>query len=104
MHWFSDDSPQAQAYEQVSDPTQDPNHTSDIVAGAAAYEAVMVYYAHVAQNGDPDDSEKTKELLRGFVSAFVDREQEMKGLDIDVDATKQLGFKQVEEAYESSKE
>ncbi|KAJ1303272.1 hypothetical protein OPQ81_011469 [Rhizoctonia solani] len=81
MGWFSDDSFHADAYEQV---TQRPNEASwshELIAGAAAFEAAKAYEKHVAANGEPDSHATAKELLAGFVGAFLDREVETKGFD-----------------------
>jgi hypothetical protein len=82
MGWFSEDSFQANAYDQV---TQRPHEASwshelignvfntdysnlkiwfdKIVAGAAAFEAAKAYENHLAENGQPDSHATAKELM-----------------------------------------
>ncbi|TEB35713.1 hypothetical protein FA13DRAFT_1788324 [Coprinellus micaceus] len=72
MGWFSDDSDQAQAYDQVVNAPHKAELSHELIAAAASYEA---------KNGPPDDHAKAKELLAGFSGFFVDRLVETKGLD-----------------------
>ncbi|KAI9932634.1 hypothetical protein ASPWEDRAFT_33535 [Aspergillus wentii DTO 134E9] len=98
MGWFSDDSEQAQAYNQYQ--SAEPHEASlshELIAGAASFEAAKAYENHVAENGKPDSHATAKELLAGFAGAFVDREVETKGLDfIDREKAKH----QAKEHYE----
>ncbi|KAJ3530603.1 hypothetical protein NM688_g7686 [Phlebia brevispora] len=84
MGWFSDDSPEAQAYNQVVN-ARTPEHKAklshELLSAAASYEAAKAYENHCARNGAPPSHEKAKELLAGFAGAFIDREVESKGLD-----------------------
>ncbi|CAE6404113.1 unnamed protein product [Rhizoctonia solani] len=81
MGWFSDDSAQADAYDQITQRPHEASWSHELIAGAAAFEAAKAYENHVAENGQPDDHATAKELLAGFVGAFLDREVETKGLD-----------------------
>ncbi|CAE6458787.1 unnamed protein product [Rhizoctonia solani] len=81
MGWFSDDSPHADAYDQITQRPHEASWSHELIAGAAAFEAAKAYEDHVAANGQPDDHAMAKELLAGFVGAFLDREVETKGLD-----------------------
>ncbi|KAB5595849.1 CipC protein [Ceratobasidium theobromae] len=82
MGWFSDDSDQAVAYDQITNRPHEASLSHELIAAAASYEAAKAYENHVAENGEPDSHAKAKELLRaGFVGGFLDREIETKGLD-----------------------
>ncbi|QPC70473.1 hypothetical protein HYE68_001225 [Fusarium pseudograminearum] len=98
MGWFSDDSNPAQAYDQVTQRPHEAEWSHELIGGAAAYEAAKAYEDHVARNGQPDSHAKAKEILAGFVGAFVDREVETRGLDfIDAEKAKRHGREHVEE-------
>ncbi|KAF8713123.1 hypothetical protein RHS03_00963, partial [Rhizoctonia solani] len=99
MGWFGDDSDQAQAYEQVTQRPHEASWSHELIAGAAAFEAAKAYENHAADNGHPADHATAKELLAGFVGAFVDREVETRGLDaIDRARAKRHAQDQAEEA------
>jgi len=102
MGWFSDDSDQAQAYQQ----TQDDNQASlshEVIAGAASYEAMKAYENHCNTNGDPGSHEKAKEILAGFTGAFVDREAETRGMnEWDKEKAKRLAREQAEQGYDQN--
>ncbi|CEI61498.1 hypothetical protein FVEN_g9409 [Fusarium venenatum] len=98
MGWFSDDSNQAQAYETVTQRPHEAEWSHELIGGAAAYEAAKAYENHVARNGEPDSHAQAKEILAGFVGAFVDREIETKGLDyVDAEKAKRHGRQHAEE-------
>lgn len=79
MGWFSDDSDQAQAYDQVRLPidlqalylshsqvVNAPHKAAlshELIAAAASYEAAKAYEDHVAANGQPVSHAKAKEIL-----------------------------------------
>ncbi|CAE6464037.1 unnamed protein product [Rhizoctonia solani] len=102
MGWFSDDSSQAQAYDQFNNTNLQPHQADwvhELIAGAAAFEAAKAYENHVAENGQPADHATAKELLAGFTGAFVDREVETRGLDfIDRERAKSQAKEQAEGA------
>ncbi|KOS17076.1 hypothetical protein ESCO_006029 [Escovopsis weberi] len=83
MGWFSDDSEQANAYNEYNglEEHHEASLSHELIAGAAAYEAFKAYENHCAENGQPDDHAKAKEILAGFIGAFLDREIETRGLD-----------------------
>ncbi|KAF8076420.1 hypothetical protein FPV67DRAFT_1558896 [Lyophyllum atratum] len=81
MGFFSDDSDQAQAYEEVQNAPHKAELSHELIAAAASYEAAKAYENHVAQNGAPPSHEKAKEIFAGFAGAFIDRIVETKGLD-----------------------
>ncbi|KAF7799126.1 hypothetical protein EIP86_010356 [Pleurotus ostreatoroseus] len=96
MGWFSNDSDEYRAYEQVTN-AQSHEHKAalshELIAAAASYEAAKAYEQHCARNGQPPSHEKAKELLAGFAGAFIDREVETKGLDfIDRQKAKHHGM------------
>ncbi|KAG6819820.1 hypothetical protein H0H93_008230 [Arthromyces matolae] len=81
MGWFSSDSNQAQAYQEVVNSPPKAKLSHELLAGAASYEADKAYENHIARYGKPESHAKAKELLAGFTGAFIDREVETKGLD-----------------------
>ncbi|GBE79548.1 hypothetical protein BKA93DRAFT_745912 [Sparassis latifolia] len=81
MGWFSDDSDQAGAYDQVVNAPHKAELSHELIAGAASYEAAKAYERHCAANGQPASHSEAKELVAGFAGAFVDRMAESKGLD-----------------------
>ncbi|KAI0320815.1 hypothetical protein OF83DRAFT_1274953 [Amylostereum chailletii] len=85
MGWFSDDSDEAQAYDQAGSPVVNAPHKAELshelIAAAASYEAAKAYEKHVSANGQPESHSKAKELAAGFAGAFIDRIVETKGLD-----------------------
>ncbi|KAF4972606.1 hypothetical protein FSARC_879 [Fusarium sarcochroum] len=98
MGWFSDDSDQAQAYDQVQNRPHEAEWTHELLGGAAAYEAAKSYENHVARNGEPDNHAQAKEILAGVIGAFVDREVETRGLDyVDKEKAKRHAQRQAEE-------
>ncbi|KAF5321836.1 hypothetical protein D9619_001867 [Psilocybe cf. subviscida] len=81
MGWFSNDSHQAGAYDQVVNAPHKATLSHEVIAAAASYEAMKAYENHCARNGQPSSHAKAKELLAGFAGLFVDRIVETKGLD-----------------------
>ncbi|KAH7884740.1 hypothetical protein F5I97DRAFT_1938108 [Phlebopus sp. FC_14] len=78
--WFSHDSDEAQAHNEVTG-----GHTAklshELIAAAASYEAAKAYEQHVAANGKPANHAKAVEILAALSGAFIDRIAETKGLD-----------------------
>ncbi|KAL9712365.1 hypothetical protein Ac2012v2_003602 [Leucoagaricus gongylophorus] len=81
MGWFSDESHQAQAYNQVQNAPHEAKLSHELIAAAASYEAAKAYNNHCERNGKPQSHEKAKEIFAGFAGAFVDRIVETKGMD-----------------------
>ncbi|EIW79547.1 hypothetical protein CONPUDRAFT_58566 [Coniophora puteana RWD-64-598 SS2] len=81
MGFFSHDSEQAQAYDQVVNAPHKAALSHELIAAAASYEAAKAYEKHVAENGQPPSHAKAKELFAGFAGAFLDRLVETKGMD-----------------------
>ncbi|KAL0949528.1 hypothetical protein HGRIS_009579 [Hohenbuehelia grisea] len=99
MGWFSDDSDQAQAYDQVVNAPHKAELSHELIAAAASYEAAKAYENHVAEHGQPDSHAKAKEILAGFTGAFIDRIVETKGLDyVDKEKTRHHASEQVGQA------
>ncbi|KAF9821180.1 hypothetical protein IEO21_00788 [Rhodonia placenta] len=97
MGWFSEDSDQANAYDQVNNAPHKAELSHELISGAAAYEAAKAYEKHCAANGKPESHAEAKELLAGFAGAFVDRLVETKGLDfIDREKAKRHAQEQVD--------
>ncbi|KAJ7590970.1 hypothetical protein C8J56DRAFT_934343 [Mycena floridula] len=98
MGWFSDDSNEAQAYDEVVNAPHKATLSHELLAAAASYEAMKSYEKHVEENGQPDSHAKAKELLAAFSGAFVDRMVETKGLDeVDVLKAKHQAHQQLAE-------
>ncbi|KAF4334082.1 phosphoglycerate mutase family [Fusarium beomiforme] len=107
MGWFDDNNTQVvneyQTYNEYSDR---PEHheaklSHEVIGGAAAYEAAKAYEEHVARNGQSDNHAQAKEILAGFVGAFVDREFETKGLDFfDKEKARHHGERRAEQIVE----
>jgi len=103
MGWFSENSDQAQAYEQVTQRPHEASWSHELIAGAASYEAAKAYENHVAANGKPASHGEAKELLAGFTGAFVDREVETRGLSfVDKEKAKHQAKQQAEQALADS--
>ncbi|KAJ5698455.1 hypothetical protein N7462_000460 [Penicillium macrosclerotiorum] len=85
MGWFSEDSNQADSYNQYQDGGVSREHEAsfahELIAGAASYEAAKAYEEHCDRNGQPQSHEKAKEIMAGLAGAFIDREVETRGLD-----------------------
>ncbi|KAJ6008990.1 hypothetical protein N7522_004006 [Penicillium canescens] len=81
MGWFSDDSDQAAAYNEVVNAPHKAELSHELIAAAASYEAAKAYENHCAQNGTPDSHAKAKEILAALSGGFIDRFVETKGLD-----------------------
>ncbi|KIY71469.1 hypothetical protein CYLTODRAFT_418864 [Cylindrobasidium torrendii FP15055 ss-10] len=81
MGFFSHDSDQAQAYEEVTNAPHKATFSHELIAGAASYEAAKAYEKHCEENGKPASHAEAKELLAGFAGAFIDRMVETKGLE-----------------------
>ncbi|KAI0039230.1 putative phosphoglycerate mutase family protein [Auriscalpium vulgare] len=103
MGWFSNDSDQAQAYNEYTSTPHKPKLSHELISGAAAYEAAKAYENHVAKNGKPASHAEAKELLAAFSGAFIDREAETHGLNwIDKEKAKRDASGQAQGALQSS--
>jgi len=102
MGWFSDDSDQAQAYNEFNQAPHKAELSHDLIGGAAAYEAAKAYESHVAKNGKPDSHAKAKEIFAGLAGAAVDRLVETKGLDyVDKEKAKRQAESQISDQLAS---
>jgi len=81
MGWFSEDSSQHDAYNQVNNSPHKASLSHELIGGAASYEAMKAYEKHCAKNGKPASHAEAKELLAGFTGVFIDRIAETKGLN-----------------------
>ncbi|RPD67153.1 hypothetical protein L226DRAFT_565900 [Lentinus tigrinus ALCF2SS1-7] len=98
MGFFSSDSDQAQAYDQVVNAPHKAELSHELIAAAASYEAAKAYENHCEREGKPESHEKAKEIMAGFAGAFIDRMVETKGLDfVDRERAKRHAQTQVEE-------
>ncbi|OJJ47473.1 hypothetical protein ASPZODRAFT_141064 [Penicilliopsis zonata CBS 506.65] len=103
MGWFSDDSEQAAAYDQVQNNPHEAKWSHELLGGAAAFEAMKAYEDHEAREGKIDNHARAKEVVAGLVGAIVDREVETKGLDfIDREKAKHHAKQQAEEQLAAS--
>jgi len=102
MGWFSDDSAQAQAYNDYGNTPHTATVSHELIGGAAAYEAAKAYENHVAANGQPTSHAEAKEILAGLTGAIVDREVETRGLDyIDKEKAKNYAAQQSQDQLAS---
>ncbi|KAL9712364.1 hypothetical protein Ac2012v2_003601 [Leucoagaricus gongylophorus] len=105
MSWFSDDSEQAQAYDEVQNAPHEAKLSHELIAAAASYEAAKSYNEHCEREGQPQSHEKAKEIFAGFAGAFADRMIETKGMDwidrekVQWDAYEQHGADYVSQSY-----
>ncbi|KAF7344758.1 hypothetical protein MVEN_01636700 [Mycena venus] len=100
MGWFSDDSYEAQAYEEVQNAPHKASLSHELIAAAASFEAAKAYEKHCEQNGKPQSHAMAKELMAGFAGAFIDRMVETKGLDeIDKEKAKHEAKKRHDEVF-----
>ncbi|CAA7259794.1 unnamed protein product [Cyclocybe aegerita] len=99
MGWFDNDSDKQEAYDQVINAPREAKLSHELIAAAASYEAAKSYEDHVAQNGQPENHAKAKEMLAALSGAFVDRMVETKGLDfVDRKRAKHHAREQLNEA------
>ncbi|KAJ3859883.1 hypothetical protein EV359DRAFT_67785 [Lentinula novae-zelandiae] len=100
MGFFSDDSDQAQAWDQVNNAPHKAELSHELLVAAASYEAAKAYEKHVADNGEPDSHATRNELLATFAGGFIDRIVETKGLDfIDKEKAQYHAKKQLEAQF-----
>ncbi|KIJ05121.1 hypothetical protein PAXINDRAFT_182993 [Paxillus involutus ATCC 200175] len=101
--WFTHDSEEAQAHNQVSGGGHTAKLSHELLAAAASYEAAKAYEAHVAKNGKPANHKKAVELLAALTGGFIDRLAETKGMDaIDKERAKHDAHKRAESALSQS--
>jgi len=99
MGFFSHDSDEASAYDEVNSSPHKASLSHELLAGAASYEAAKAYEKHCEENGKPASHAEAKELIAGFIGAFIDRTVETKGLDfVDKEKAKHAAKKNAEEA------
>jgi len=88
MGWFSDDSEEAQAHEQVYGEEKHKGALShEVIGGAAAFEAMKAFERHQEKNGKIEKHQLAKEVIAGLLGGELDKIIETKGLD-EVDALK----------------
>ncbi|KIM52804.1 hypothetical protein SCLCIDRAFT_1223439 [Scleroderma citrinum Foug A] len=80
MDWFSHDSNEAKAYNQVTGEHKAPL-SHELIAAAASYEAAKAYEKHREANGHFENHAKAKEFLGGATGFFIDHVVESKGLN-----------------------
>ncbi|KAI6030444.1 hypothetical protein F5J12DRAFT_292665 [Pisolithus orientalis] len=69
------------AYEDFHRAPHGAKLSHELIAGAAAYEAMKAYNDHVARTGHPASHAKAKEIIAALAGMYVDRMIETKGLD-----------------------
>ncbi|PVG02531.1 hypothetical protein CPB86DRAFT_697391 [Serendipita vermifera] len=100
--WFSHDSDEAQAHQQLTSGHK-AEWSHELIAAAASYEAAKAYEKHVSENGQPATHAEAKEIMAAIIGGFVDREVETKGLDfIDREKAKRDAQRRANEALENS--
>ncbi|KAJ7046340.1 hypothetical protein C8F04DRAFT_1064011 [Mycena alexandri] len=82
MGWFSSDSDQSTAYDEVNAAPHKAALSHELIGAAAAYEAAKAYEDHCAANGKPDSHAKAKEIMAALTGGIIDRMVETKGLDM----------------------
>ncbi|KAI0750814.1 hypothetical protein C8Q80DRAFT_1268131 [Daedaleopsis nitida] len=98
MGFFSNDSDEAQAYDQVVNAPHKAELSHELLAAAASYEAAKSYEKHCEREGKPDSHEKAKEIMAALSGAFIDRMVETKGLDfIDTQKAKRHANSKVDD-------
>ncbi|KDQ54515.1 hypothetical protein JAAARDRAFT_160537 [Jaapia argillacea MUCL 33604] len=101
--WFTSNSQEAQAYEQVNSSPHKSHLSHELIAAAASYEAAKAYENHCQKNGKPASHAEAKELLAGITGGFVDKIAETKGLDAaDKERAKHQARQQAEKALQKS--
>ncbi|KAM5519599.1 hypothetical protein FOXYSP1_18023 [Fusarium oxysporum f. sp. phaseoli] len=87
---LTDETAQYAAYKEATQRSHEVEWTNQIIGDAAAY---------AAPEGEPEDKNSANTLIYGFVSAWVYREIETRGLDfIDTGAAKEIGRKAAQTA------
>ncbi|KAF7727469.1 hypothetical protein EC973_007447 [Apophysomyces ossiformis] len=71
----------AEVHKEEEEEGHKGSFTHELIAGAAAYEAVKAYNEHCEKNGKPVEHARTKQLLAGFAAGALDKLIETKGLD-----------------------
>ncbi|OAD78678.1 hypothetical protein PHYBLDRAFT_107153, partial [Phycomyces blakesleeanus NRRL 1555(-)] len=93
-----------QQHEQVNKHDESEHKGSishEVIAGAAAYEAVKAYNDHCEKEGKPQDHTIAKEILAGFAAGALDKLIETKGLDyLDRQKAKKDAESQVKQYYD----
>ncbi|KAE9410554.1 hypothetical protein BT96DRAFT_805661 [Gymnopus androsaceus JB14] len=103
MGWFSSDSDQANAWDQVNNAPHKAELSHELLAGAASYEAAKAYEKHCAENGKPDSHAEAKEMIAALTGGFIDRMVETKGLDyVDKEKAKHQAKQQAEQGLADS--
>jgi hypothetical protein len=69
------------AHAAVYGGTHEGSFTHELLAGAAAFEAMRAYEKRREAEGEPVSHAFAKELLAGFIGAEIDKLIETKGLD-----------------------
>ncbi|KIM52815.1 hypothetical protein SCLCIDRAFT_140319 [Scleroderma citrinum Foug A] len=78
MGFFSDNSPEANAHNEVYNKG---SFSHDLIAGAVAYEATKKYNEHRAKGGAVDNHTQAEQLIAGFATAALTHLVETKGRD-----------------------
>ncbi|KAF7969916.1 hypothetical protein HWV62_31299 [Athelia sp. TMB] len=78
--WFSHDSDEAKAHEQVTSGHK-ASISHELLVSAASFAAAHAYEKHVAKEGKPVNHAKAVELAAGLAGGFIDHIFESKGLD-----------------------
>ncbi|KAL0094647.1 hypothetical protein J3Q64DRAFT_1629259 [Phycomyces blakesleeanus] len=96
---------QEQAYREITSvDVPEEKHkaewTHQIIAGAAAFEAMRLYNKKQAEEGPIDDHHLAKEIIAGLAGASVDHFAETKGIDwVDRQKAKHAAKEDAEKLY-----
>ncbi|CAO3639736.1 unnamed protein product [Cunninghamella blakesleeana] len=92
------------SYEQVRSAETEEHKAKlshELIAGAAAYEAIKAYNEHCEKNGKPASHAKAKEILGGLAGGLLTKLIETKGLDaLDKYKAEQHAKEQLENYYD----
>ncbi|KAF8891521.1 cipC protein [Mucidula mucida] len=99
MILFSDDSKQAEGYDQVLHASASAKLSPNILAAAAEYEASNAYDTYCKTIGIPDHHSDAMELVIGVSNDFIDDTVKTKGLEaLDKDEVHRMVERELETA------
>jgi len=90
-----------QVYQQPTPQDHKSSWSHELIAGAAAFEAMKAYEHKRQAEGLPENHQFAKEMLAAVASAEVDKLVETKGLDwVDKERAKRQAVQQAHAAYD----
>lgn len=90
------DSPYSNCFESADSVVHKVNAGADLstemLAGAASYEAAKAFEVHVDEHGIPESHEKMQELVTGYVGNWIDEIVQARGVEgVDISLAKKEG-------------